>query len=205
MLGFSIPKLFPGLPITKTIKVRRTRDAGHSWRSRDELISDVPPHMAEQKQDDQLEHTSSSCVRIQDVALKTCQRRWTIGRNGEWRSGISVLAACHDYEWWWWWWWLYQSPLTSFPYFPESVFVELMELATKSVSFSFNGTRYFDGWSLRPYSCKYFLLGSMKNYFLKGFPSFVFIYVTWTILSLVFVPVMKLCHSSNGWIIYILL
>ena len=28
-------------PITKTIQVRRTRHAGHSWRSRDELISDV--------------------------------------------------------------------------------------------------------------------------------------------------------------------
>ena len=29
------------LPITKTIQVRRTRHAGHCWRSRDELISDV--------------------------------------------------------------------------------------------------------------------------------------------------------------------
>ena len=28
-------------PITKTIKVRQTRHAGHCWRSRDELISDV--------------------------------------------------------------------------------------------------------------------------------------------------------------------
>ena len=28
-------------PITKTIKVRRTRYAGYCWRSRDELISDV--------------------------------------------------------------------------------------------------------------------------------------------------------------------
>ena len=28
-------------PITKTIQVRRTRHAGHNWRSRDELISDV--------------------------------------------------------------------------------------------------------------------------------------------------------------------
>ena len=28
-------------PITKTIQVRRTKHAGHCWRSRDELISDV--------------------------------------------------------------------------------------------------------------------------------------------------------------------
>ena len=81
-------------PITKTIQVRRYRLAGHCWRNRDELISDVilwAPHM-----DDQLEHTYSSYVRIRDVALKTCQRRWTIGRSGERWSGISVLAARHD-------------------------------------------------------------------------------------------------------------
>ena len=52
--------------------------------------------MAGQKQDDQLEHTFSSYVRIRDVALKTYQRRWTIGRSGERGSGISVLAARHD-------------------------------------------------------------------------------------------------------------
>ena len=28
-------------PITKTIQIRRTRHAGHCWRSRDEIISDV--------------------------------------------------------------------------------------------------------------------------------------------------------------------
>ena len=28
-------------PLTKTIQVRRTRHAGHCWRSRDKLISDV--------------------------------------------------------------------------------------------------------------------------------------------------------------------
>ena len=86
-------------PITKTIHVRRTRHAGHCWRSRDELISDVllwTPHMAEQKQDDLLENTYSSYVRLRDVALKTCQRWWTIGKSGERGSGISVLAARHD-------------------------------------------------------------------------------------------------------------
>ena len=52
--------------------------------------------MANQKQDDQLEHTYSSYVRIRDVTLKTCQRRWMIGRSGKRGSGISVLAAWHD-------------------------------------------------------------------------------------------------------------
>ena len=60
------------------------------------MYSYGPPHMAEQKQDDQLEHTYSSYVRIRDVALNTCQRRWTIGRSGERGSGISVLVVWHD-------------------------------------------------------------------------------------------------------------
>ena len=86
-------------PITKTIQARRTRHAGHCWRSKDEIVSDVllwTPHMANQKQDDQLEHSYSSYVMIQDVTLKTCRRRWMIGRRGERGSGISVLAARHD-------------------------------------------------------------------------------------------------------------
>ena len=40
--------------------------------------------------------TYSSYVRIRDVALKTCQRRWTIGRSDEKGSGISVLAVRLD-------------------------------------------------------------------------------------------------------------
>ena len=81
-------------PITKTIKIRRTRHARHCWRSRDELINDVllwtPSH------DDQLEPTYSSSVSIRDVALKTCWKQWAIGRGSERGSGISVLTAQHD-------------------------------------------------------------------------------------------------------------
>ena len=60
------------------------------------MYSYGPLHMAEQKQDDQLEHTYSSYVRIRDVDLKTCQRRWTRGKSGERGLGISVLVARYD-------------------------------------------------------------------------------------------------------------
>ena len=93
-------QLYCHLPsITKTIKVRRTRHAGHCWRSRDDLISDVlqwTPHMTEQKQGNQFESTYSISARIWVVALRTCQKRSMIGRNGERGSGISVLAARYD-------------------------------------------------------------------------------------------------------------
>ena len=60
------------------------------------MYSYGPPHIAVQKQDDQLEHTFSNYVRIRDVVQKTCLRRWTIGKSGERGSGISVLPARHD-------------------------------------------------------------------------------------------------------------
>ena len=64
------------------------------------MYSYGPPHMAEQNQDDQYEHTFSNYVRIRDVVQKTCQRRWTIGKSGERGSGISVLPARHDDDDW---------------------------------------------------------------------------------------------------------
>ena len=60
------------------------------------MYSCGPPHFAEQKQDDELKHTYSSYGRMRDVALKTCQRRGTMGRSSERGSGISVLTAWHD-------------------------------------------------------------------------------------------------------------
>ena len=62
------------------------------------MYSDGPPQMTGQKQDDQLEHTYNSYVGIQDVALKTCQRRWTIGWSGE---RVRDIRACGT-TWWWW-------------------------------------------------------------------------------------------------------
>ena len=46
------------------------------------------------KPDMQLEHTYSSSERIRDVALNTCQRRWTIGRSGE--KGQGYPCWRHD-------------------------------------------------------------------------------------------------------------
>ena len=74
-----------------------TQDTAGEARTNSSVIySYGPPHMAKQKQDDQLEHTYNSYVRIRDATLKTCQKRWMIGRSGERGSGISVLAAWHD-------------------------------------------------------------------------------------------------------------
>ena len=86
-------------PITKTIQVRWTRHARHCWRSRDELISDVllwTPTYGRAKAGRPAGTYIQRLCEDTDVALKTCQRRWTIGRSGERGSGISMLAAWHD-------------------------------------------------------------------------------------------------------------
>ena len=88
--------LFAACKLSKLDEPDMQDTAREAGTSSEVMYSYGPPHMAEQKQDDQLQHTYSSYVRIRDVALKTCQRRWTIGRSGEGGSGISVLAARQD-------------------------------------------------------------------------------------------------------------
>ena len=86
-------------PITKTIQVRRTRHAGHCWRSKDELISDVllwTPAYGQAKSG------RSARTYIQQLCedtgcspedLPEAMNDW---RSGERGSGISVLAARYD-------------------------------------------------------------------------------------------------------------
>ena len=92
-------KLYDHLsPITKTIQLRRTRHAGHCWRNRDELISDV------------LQWTPTYCrakagrparIYIQQLCEDTGRSpedlpEAMIRKSGERGSGISVLAARYD-------------------------------------------------------------------------------------------------------------
>ena len=93
-------KLYGHLPpITKTIKVWLIKHAGHCWRSRYELISDIllwtPSHS-------RAKSGRSACTCIQqfcedtDVALRTCRKQWMICRVSERGSGIYVLMAQDD-------------------------------------------------------------------------------------------------------------
>ena len=90
-------------PITKTIQVRRTRHAGHCWRSKDELISDVL-----------LWTPTYGCARVGRPARTYLQQLCEdTGCNPE-----DLPEAMNDREKWWervrdiraggatWWWWL---------------------------------------------------------------------------------------------------
>ena len=86
-------------PITKTIQARRTRDAGHCWRSKDELISDVvlwtPAYGQAKSGRPARTYIQQLCqdtgCRPED--LPEAMNDWEKWRRG---SGISVLAARHD-------------------------------------------------------------------------------------------------------------
>ena len=84
-------------PITKTIQVRRARHAGHCWRSKGELVSDVllwtPTYGQAKAGRPARTYIQQLCG---DTGQKTYRRRWMIGRSGERGSGISVLVARHD-------------------------------------------------------------------------------------------------------------
>ena len=87
------------LPSRKLSKLDEPDMQDTAGEAGDELISDVllwTPHMVKLKQGNQLEPTYSSTGMIRGVALRTCQKWWTIGRSGERGSGISVMVARHD-------------------------------------------------------------------------------------------------------------
>ena len=84
-------------PITKTIKISRTRHVEHCWRSKNELISDVlrwtPSHGRAKFRRPARTYIQQLCA---DTVFKTSQERWMIETGGERGSGRSVLAARHD-------------------------------------------------------------------------------------------------------------
>ena len=87
-------------PIVKTIQVWWTRHAGHCWRSRDELISDVllwtPTHgraKAEWTYIQQLCEDTGCCP--EDLPE-------TMNDREKWRERVRDIRATST-TWWWWW------------------------------------------------------------------------------------------------------
>ena len=88
--------------ITKTIKIRRTRPAGHCWRSMDELISDVllwtPSHERAKARRPALTYIQQLCADTrcspEDLPEGVAER---------------VRDICANSATWWWWWWLRTS------------------------------------------------------------------------------------------------
>ena len=96
-------------PITKTIQVRRTRHAGHCWRSRDELIRDVllwiPTHGRAKAGRPARTYIQQLC---EDTGCCPEDLPRAMNDREEWRERVRDIRAASTI-WWWWWWWCWQS------------------------------------------------------------------------------------------------
>ena len=89
-------------PITKTIKVRRTRHAGHCWRSGDELISDVlwtPSHGQGRTGIPARTYIQQLC---EDTGCRPDGLPEAMNNKEEWRERVRDIRAGGT-SWWWWW------------------------------------------------------------------------------------------------------
>ena len=91
-------------PITKTIQIRRTRHAGHCWRSRDELISDellwTPSHGRAKAGRPARTNIQQLCedtgCSLEDLPEATNDRE-------KWWERVRDICADGTTRWWWWW------------------------------------------------------------------------------------------------------
>ena len=91
-------------PIMKTIKIRRTRHAGHCWRSRDELISDVllwtPSHGRTKVGRPAQTYIQQLCA---DTGCSPEDLLKTMNDRKPWQERVRNIYA--DSTTWWWWRW----------------------------------------------------------------------------------------------------
>ena len=102
-------------PITKTNQVRRTRHAGHCWRSRDELIRDVllwiPTHGRAKAGRPARTYIQQLC---EDTGCCPEDLPRAMNDREEWRERVRDIRAASTI-WWWWWWFVLRLSLSYLP------------------------------------------------------------------------------------------
>ena len=92
------------LPIMKTIQVRRTRHAGHCWRSRDELISDLflwtPSHGRAKARWLARTYIQQLC---EDTGCSPGDLPKAMNDREKWRGRVRDIRADRTTRWWLWW------------------------------------------------------------------------------------------------------
>ena len=115
-------------PITKTIQVRRTRHAGHCWRSRDELISDVllwtPTHGCAKAGRPARTYIQQLC---EDTGCCPEDLPREMNDREKWRERVRDIRATSTTWWWWWWWWCITFENNAVIIFFTAVSIELWE------------------------------------------------------------------------------
>ena len=112
-------------PITKTIQVRRTRHAGHCWRSKDEVISDVllwtPTYGQAKAGRPARTYIQQRC---KDTRCNPEDLPEAMNNREKWRERVRDIRVGGTTWWWWWWWnllnWILtiKCSLVSYPGYP---------------------------------------------------------------------------------------
>ena len=91
-------------PITKTIQVRRARHAGHCWRSKDELVSDVLLWTPTYGQAKAGRHARTYIQQLcQDTGCNPEDLPEAMDDREKWREMVKDIRAGGMTSWWWWW------------------------------------------------------------------------------------------------------
>ena len=92
-------------PITKAIQIRRTRYAGHCWRSRDELISDVLLWIPTNGRAKTVRPARTYLQQLrEDAGYSPEDLPKAMNDREEWRERVRDIRADGTTRWWWWWW-----------------------------------------------------------------------------------------------------
>ena len=93
-------------PITKTIQARRTRHAGHWWRSKDEIVSDVllwtPAYGQSKAGRPARTFIQQLC---DDTGYNPEDLPEAMNDRETWRERVWDIRASRT-TWWWWWYWI---------------------------------------------------------------------------------------------------
>ena len=95
-------------PITKTIQVRRARHAGHCWRSKDELVSDVllwtPTYGQEKAGRPARTYIQQLC---EDTGCNPEDLPEAMNDREKWREMVKDIRAGSTTSWWWYEFWVF--------------------------------------------------------------------------------------------------
>ena len=93
-------------PITKAIQARRTRHAGHCWRSKDEIVSDVllwtPAYGQSKARRPARTFIQQLC---DDTGCKPEDLPKAMNDRETWRERVRDIRVSRT-SWWWWWWYI---------------------------------------------------------------------------------------------------
>ena len=99
-------------PITDVINERRTRFAGHCWRSKDEIISDVllwtPKHGHTRVGRPYKTYIKQIC---EDIGCQPEYLPRAMEDRADWRERVWKIRAISTT---WWWWWRYGLDISHF-------------------------------------------------------------------------------------------